>query len=168
MSGMTGAGGATETLLAMIELFADPKAAKARVVELQEAAKKAEATIADAAARERNAHSSEHAARVQRDELTAAIAVHNADVARFVAQRDQTNAELTARQGLIKQRETELDAAQKTLTAEFADKAKQLQDRGDAVARRETDAATRDADLQRRQEQLERRERALQRAFAET
>lgn len=167
MSGMTGAGGATETLLAMIELFADPKAAKARVVELQEAAKKAEATIADAAARERNAHSSEHAARVQRDELTAAIAVHNADVARFVAQRDQTNAALTAREGAIVTRERELEELAKTVRSEAAMKTKELQGREAAVTQRENNAEGRDTDLQRREEHINRRESALQRAFAE-
>src|SRR6516225_5226638 len=105
MSGMTGAGGATETLLNMIELFADPKAAKARVLELQEAAKKAQASIDDATARERNSQLAEQRAQGQRADLSAAIAVHNQNVARFEATRDQTNVALGQRETAVKELE---------------------------------------------------------------
>jgi hypothetical protein len=166
MSGMTGAGGATETLLNMIELFADPKAAKARVLELQEAAKKAQASIDDATARERNSQLAEQRAQGQRADLSAAIAVHNQNVARFEATRDQTNVALGQRETAVKELEKKLEETSKSLRAELAQKGKELTDRESAVARRERDAEVRAAELQRREDRLSRRDRAIEQAIA--
>jgi hypothetical protein len=166
MSGMTGAGGATETLLNMIELFADPKAAKARVLELQEAAKKAQASIDDATARERNSQLAEQRAQQQRVELSAAIGVHNQALARFAAERDQTNVALAQRETAVKELEKKLDETSKTTRAELAQKAKELTERENAVARRETGALARETELQRREDRLIRRDRAIEQAIA--
>jgi chromosome segregation ATPase len=166
MSGVTGMGGATETLLNMIELFADPKAAKARVLELQEATKKAQASIDDASQREHNAHVAEQRAQAQRADLSAAIGVHNQSVARFEATRDQTNVALAQRENAVKELEKKFEETSKSVRAEFAQKSKDLTDRETAVARRERDAEARAAELQRREDRLTRRDRAIEQAIA--
>lgn len=168
MSGISGAGGATETLLNMINFFADPKAAREKVEALQKAAGDAEARVADATQRERNAQVAEQAARRQRDEATAMIVNHDRDKAQFEQHKNETNAALLNREGAVASRERAVDELEQRLRAEYGTKMQGVSERESAVARRERDAETRDAELQRREDSLQRRERAVQRAFAET
>jgi len=95
MSGITGAGAPTDTLISLINLMADPDAAKTRLAELKKAEDKANAAHQAAVERERAVSTLEVQLQNLRKKFDADVAAYEKDKATFHAHQHELEAQVT-------------------------------------------------------------------------
>jgi len=167
MSSITGAGGPTDTLISLINLMADPAAAKTRLDELKKAEDKAKAAHEAAVERDRAATTRETQLQDLRKKFDADVAAYENDKAAFHAHQQEINTAAASREKTLQAAEAEFNARNHAVESNQRDRANSLHDREEAITKREREAAVRERSLKELEEQLTRKDRALRAAMAE-
>lgn len=156
-----GVSGASDALLALIELVADPNAAKAKIAELRSAETAAREQIAALATRENDVRTMTKDADDKRAAVDRLIAEHNTAVKEFQAQKtaaDNTSANIRTEYA---RRTAQLDRASKEFHQLESDTKADFAARERNLAALEAAAAAKTKDLSDRENLLGRKERAF-------
>ena len=167
MSGITGAGGPTDTLISLINLMADPDAAKTRLAELKKAEDAAREAHEAAVERQRAAQKIEPQLQNTRKKFDADIAAYEKDKAAFYAHQQEVNTAADARETRLKTAEDNLTERNRSFEADQRSRAVALSDRETVMEKRERDITVRERSLHELELQLTRKDRALRAAMAE-
>jgi RecA-family ATPase len=167
MSGITGAGAPTDTLISLINLMADPDAAKTRLAELKKAEDKANAAHQAAVERERAVSTLEVQLQNLRKKFDADVAAYEKDKAAFHAHQQEVNTAAVTRETTLKTAEDNLAERTRIFEADQRTRAVALSDRETVMEKRERDITTRERSLHELEAQVTRKDRALRAAMAE-
>jgi hypothetical protein len=167
MSGITGAGAPTDTLISLINLMADPDAAKTRLAELKMAEDNAKAAHQALVERERAVTALETQLKNLRSKFDADVVAYENDKAQFKTHQQETNAAATARDAALKTEQAEFAERSQFLERDYQTRLLTLRDREVVMQKRERDADTRERSLNELEAQLTRKDRALRAAMAE-
>jgi hypothetical protein len=167
MSGITGAGGPTDTLISLINLMADPDAVKTRLEELKKAEDKARAAHEAAVERERAVAAHETQLQNLRKKFDADVAAYEKDKAAFIAHQREIDVAAANREKALQAAETEINERARSEESIQRDRANALRDREEVMTKREREAGVREHRLDELEAQLTRKDRALRAAMAD-